>query len=860
MDDYRLDRQELNGSLVSLEFGPGGRVMQLWASDPNAPDETEEFQFVAPPLGMGEELSDDYFPGTILLGARTSPEDPWIVSRNTNAELLEEDEDGRGLLFQYEFPFLEDLRATGHWHEIAGPIPQIAWDVTITNRSRRIVEIGELGFPLALNNLYEGFPRTDQGVRELFHDRVYVHKFIGGAASYLFAQRMTARPPGLLVFPGDETSWEFFHHVPASLHTQYRWEGIPVVYVHSRATIEREGWHEWFGGHTWTVLEPGDERHYSMRFAPADRDAADGVSATLAACGRPTMRLFPAAVAPFDVGIGVEIAGSTPARFETNAEIELETDADEEGGFCFVRPTEPGPVTLSFEDTQGRVSDSHLLFTEPIETLIRRRAEYIVANQIHHGDGALDGAILPTDITAGGPITEPEAYAIPFGVEASLADALFLAEKNAHYPDAAQIVALDDYLERFLEDDLQNPGDGSVGSMFSDLNSVAGNFGRPQVYPLVFCLYHSMARVARTYGGTRQSASEYLTRAARAARALFAFGQPALMVGMGIPLMSQLPHLIQDLEANGMGDEAAAVRLVADRRARELVKRRYPYAGEGLWSPSGFEEAFDVALRNRHHELQERSLRLAYAKRALSPSWWWYASDKRWIDDSDAGLGSAAQDKGELCLGPSTVADSVLFLRTLDRDYASMPEHTMRLAFGGLMSVWALVRSDGAASMGFCPDEASRHFGMSAVTGDVGVGLFHYLRGAGAYVLPNRVSGVTTFGCYFESESEEGTDVFVVRPWDGIGRRIVVRQVGLEVEIGFGAIRELRFDARKRRAVLTVENPADRDQKATLRVRGLWGRRFAVAGKELQGVEGELRAELELPARETSRIEISVIG
>ncbi|MGV3616388.1 MAG: DUF5695 domain-containing protein [Fimbriimonas sp.] len=860
MDDYRLDRQELNGSLISLEFGPGGRVMQLWASDPNAPDETEEFQFVAPPLNMGEELSDDYFPGTILLGARTSPDDPWMVSRNTRAELLEEDEETHSLLFQYDFPFLEDLRITGHWHEIPGPIPQIAWDVNITNRSRRVVEIGELGFPLALNNLYEGFPRTDDGVRELFQDRVYVHKFIGGAASYVFAQRMTSRPPGLLIFPGGETSWEFFHHVPASLHTPFRWEGIPVVYVHSRATIEREGWHEWFGDHTWAVLEPGDERNYSMRFAPADRDAIDGVGTTLAACGRPTMRLFPAAVAPYEVGIGVEIAGTTPARFETNVELDLETDADEEGGFCFVRPTEPGPVTLTFEDTQGRMSDAHLLFTEKIETLIQRRADYIVGHQIYTGTGALEGAILPTDITTGTPISEAEAYAIPFGVEASLADALFLAEKNAHYPDAIQIGVLDDYLEKFLEDDLQNPGDGSVGSMFGDLNAVAGNFGRPQVYPLVFSLYHSMARVAGTYGRTRHPAAEYLRRAGRAARALFAFGQPALMTGMGIPLMSYIPSLIADMDAAGLAEEATKVREVADRRARDLLKRRYPFAGEGLWSPSGFEEAFDVALRYRHHELQERSLRLAYAKRALAPSWWWYASDKRWIDDPDAGLGAAAQDKGELCLGPSSVADSILFFRTLAHDYAAIPEHTMRLAFGGMLGIWALVRADGGASMGFSPDEASRHFGMAAVTGDVGVGLFHYLRGVGSYVLPNRSSGLTTFGCHVEAETEAGGDVFVVRPWDGIGRRIVVRQVGLEVELGFGVIRELRFDARKRNAALTVENPADADQKATLRVRGLWGRRFAVAGKEIEGVEGELRVELELPAGATSRTEIAVIG
>src|ERR1700691_2544161 len=103
MDDFSLDRQELTGSLISMEFGPGGRIQQLWASDPNAPDENEEFQFVAPPMNMGEELTDDYFPGTVLVGARNHPEDPWIVSRNSRAEPLDDDDHGQTIGFRYEF-------------------------------------------------------------------------------------------------------------------------------------------------------------------------------------------------------------------------------------------------------------------------------------------------------------------------------------------------------------------------------------------------------------------------------------------------------------------------------------------------------------------------------------------------------------------------------------------------------------------------------------------------------------------------------------------------------------------------------------------------------------------------------------
>ena len=73
MDSFESERTDLTGSLVTLEFGNGGRVTQLWASDPALPDEGEEFQFVLPPIQFGEENSDDYLPGTILIGARIDP-------------------------------------------------------------------------------------------------------------------------------------------------------------------------------------------------------------------------------------------------------------------------------------------------------------------------------------------------------------------------------------------------------------------------------------------------------------------------------------------------------------------------------------------------------------------------------------------------------------------------------------------------------------------------------------------------------------------------------------------------------------------------------------------------------------------
>ncbi len=855
MDEFALDRPELNGAVVTMEFGPGGRIQQLWASDPNLPEEGDEFQFVLSPITFGEEFSEDYYPGTILLGARTGPDEPWILSRNTDAEIIGDEDDPGMIQFEYEFSLLPEIRATGKFYEIPGAVPQICWELRLSNRGKVSVEIGELGFPLALNNLYEGFGRGGKNTKSIWNDRVIIHKFIGGAASFLFAQRLTADPPGLLVFPGEGTSWEFYAHAPASLTTPFMWEGIPIVYVYSRASIEREGWPEWDNQHTSLVLEPGDSKIFEMRFVPSDRDQHDTVHTTLTACGHPSIKLLTAAVSPAEVGIAVEVGGTTPTQFYGSREARLETDADEEGGFCYVRPKTAGPFKLTFDDTKGRTSHVHLLFTEPIETLIRKRADWIVKHQVHDDPGsALHGAIVVANTKTGSMISEGGEYTGPFAIEGGLSDALFLAEKNTIYPDREQVDVLDRFISEFLRDDLQNPADDTVGSAFTDSHSVALNYGRPHVYPLVFNLYHSMYRVSKVTQ-TAQGSHDYLRYAYGTVLAMVRHGIPRQGRNVGYPGYSRVFELLGDLASEGMHDEVERLMPFVSVRAEDLLRRQFPYGYDNVLDTSAFEEAFTAARYLNDEEHQERAMRCAYAARSLSPSWWWYGSDARLYDDLEEGPLPTQFDRGEMCLGHTGPENSMMFFELLDRDYSSLPEVYMRMAFGGMLGVWALIKDDGSASMSYCPDAASKNFGFHPLTGDIGVALFHYLRAAGAYVLPSRNYGVFTFGCHFEIEA----DHYVVRPWDGVGRKVVLRQVNAEVSLSVGKIREVKLDVRKRWVTLILENPADLELRSDLRIRGLWGSRFEIFGEQIDAVDGELAVSLPLAAGAISRLEIKVI-
>jgi hypothetical protein len=858
MDPFEDERGEFTGAYISMEFGPGGRITQLWASDPTRAEEGEDFQFILPPVRFGEESGEDYLPGTILIGVRSNQDDPWAVSRNVRAEMLDDDDDDDDILtanakFRYEFPFLEELDVLGEFNEIpataTSPIPQVEWKITIRNQGKKAVEIGELGFPLAFNNFYDGFGWSDDELTRLWNSRCYVHKSITGGSSWIFAQRMTGLPPGLLVFPGIGPGWEYFSHVRASLTTPFQWEGIPVVYVHSLATIEREGIDSWNNGHSSRVLESGEEMVVSMRMVPCESDKADGVAETLSALGRPAVRAFPGMVAPIDLGLAVEVAGDPPKKFDLSRPAEMDFETDENLSFAYIQPKDAGPLDIKFRDKEDRPCTLHACFIRPIRELIEKRAEYIVGRQaVTDRSSPIYGAILLSQIFRDEVVNTPEEFAESSGVESGLADALFLAEKNAIYPDRAQIAVLEACAEEFIPRWIQNPASGAVASSLNVPTGSGVAFGRPLTYPHVANFHHALYRIATSYGELSQKPRVYLMRAARTWEALFAFGWRSYVRTVGLLGFNEIHDLIEDLAREGLTAEAAKLEELAMGKAAELMRLKSPFAGESALDTSGMAEVFQAALLTRNDEAMERIARCAFAARALSPSWWWAGSDKRSWDGADSSPLNAFQDRGEVCLGQTTIPNSLIFFQQLDRDYLVVPEAVMRLAFSGMMGPWALVRAeDGAASMSYCPDGSSRHAGFNPFTGSSGLGFFHYLRGVGAYVLPNRGADSFVFGGRFMAD-ESG---FQVEPCDGVGRKVIVRQLGLEAHLSFGCIKRLKAAPDMRSVEIDIENPSDKPAAARLTLKGLWGVALELDGLTIESKNGRHEARVTLPPRRT---------
>lgn len=825
MQDFGFDAH-VSGSLLSMDIGRHGRISQIWLSDPTNLDGGDDIPCVLPAISFAEENSEDYLPGTILIGARLTPDDPWVLSRSQAVVVQTQEEDADSdseddeiflngeqdttVHISYEFPLLPELIGKGSLYESLDPVPHIVWDIELTNVGDETLELGELALPMALNNLYERLGPGSQGVEDLATGRFYLHKSINGSASYLHAQLTGTDPMGLLVVPGADTSWEFYTHVSGSIHSPFRWSGIPIIYVHSKAILEREGWDQWYNGHTSSLITPGNQLRFQVRFYPTSVFPENQVPNLLTLLNRPNITLWPGAVCPAHAGITVDVTGATPTQFIPDIPTHMETDADETGGNCFLQPEVPGACRLAIRDTAGRESYCHLVFIDPIEELIKRRADFIHQHQRATDlDSPLAYSYLIGDVESSEPISEPGSYEHPFAVQSILSEALFVAEANLIFPNEGQIAGLRDFYQKFFLRRLYNEATGLVGSVLPS-QGVAVIPGNPIHQSLGAAFLQCVIKLQSRFGGFGEpdAIHEQGQRAAGACLSAMGTHSPTAIqktLEVADLLLKNTPlaiflSSIPDLNATG------------DLNILEFL-------------------AAKAGMYPNDHLKQEWFSKLARAQHNMAPSWWWYAGSSRFLGAREPHLW--VPDKGELCIGPETLTHAEIALKLFENTAQELKDIEIRHAFGALLAPWALVREDGAASMGYCPDLGSENAGVASITGDISLTLWHYLRIAGCYVIVTS-QGSYVFGCTYEQEEQQGMIVHRLQPWDGVGKRIFFRPHGLQVTATNAQIVSFSFGQNLDFAEIELKNNSFQQESAVVKISGLWGRHFQCEDEPLE--------------------------
>ncbi|HXT10977.1 MAG TPA: DUF5695 domain-containing protein [Candidatus Angelobacter sp.] len=487
----------------------------------------------------------------------------------------------------------------------------VQWSLNFTNLTGQSLTIGDLALPLPMNTGFSGVSSS-----------AMKHSFISGYGSFIFWMRPDSVPPYLLMTPSDDTKLEFWDDPSAPNGYE--------VYVHSAVSAANAaaqfpsvttGGQRWRQPNTSLALAPGGSQSYGFKFQWAN--GYDGVRQALVDNGKIDVHVIPGMTVPTNLFAEIALRttqdiASVTAEFPSETQIQfLGTTNLAAGAYQLyqVQFSRLGENELTITYGNNRTMFLEFFVTEPIETLIKKRAAFLVSHQIitnqwYSGlfcdENMNDGQLITPDNhdTLGNSF---QVYEIASD-DAGESRPAYMATKEAVYPVQSEVSALDYYITNFVWGGLQrttNETDSYAIYGVPDWHTLRTqnnlSIGRGYDYPHIIVMYYEMYRVAKYHPEvtTALSAQEYLQRAWGTADALWKYGGgQATQIGLMNEVV--IPDLINALVAEGMLSQAASLRANWENKVAYYVS--------GSANLFGSEYAFDAT----GFESQE-----AYAKYAL---------------------------------------------------------------------------------------------------------------------------------------------------------------------------------------------------------------------------------------------------
>lgn len=743
----------------------------------------------------------------------------------------------------------------------------LLWTLTAKNTGSEPLEVGDLAVPLPIGG------RSRRGGPVLLK-----HGLICGHGSFLFWMRSDNVGPHLTFTPAGDTHLEFWE----TRNRQYR------VYLHSKAAgaEAKERGCNWRQPHTSLTLAPGASKSYAFKFRWADD--YDAVRQMLVDEGGIDVHVVPGMTVPTDLAARFALRTNhqikaVEAEFPDATRIES-LGAKDGYRLYQVRFSKLGENRLTVRYGDGRRMSLEFFCTEPLETLIKKRAAFIARCQHRDPNKWYNGLIsewnMETQVLLG-----PDNYDRIRGWriyevscdDPGLCKPAFLAAKNAEFPVQSEVEALDYYLEHFVWGGLQRTTDetysyGLYGipdwKQNRDSNEPGRNgqlhLWRCYDYPHVVVMYFSMYRVARDHPQieTAMTAEEYLRRAYGTTQAMFTVPMQiekwsAYRTGFYNELT--IVELIDALAAAGMKDEAETLRSHWERKVRVFINDKPDlFRSEYAFDSTGFESTHALAKYAMQHAGQadftvsrpdaERFMETQMAANIfcrgwLEPAYYLLGSDFRGSGGNSYTLTYMSQ------MGGWGVLDYAL-------NFARDASPYLRLGYASYLSAWALMNTgtpesdygywypgqanDGGAGGGFEPAPYGttwlgqpHHRGSWYYACEIDLGYCGALRTAATVLADDPIFGRFCFGGDWRQVAD---DIRVV-PKDGLRRRFHARLNDAKLSLlldrdRFAASQPiiLKEDMTRLQFCIETDNPAS--HTANLHITGLPPGRYTLQGED----------------------------
>jgi len=495
---------------------------------------------------------------------------------------------------------------------------KMSWNIDLTNKDKQELTIQDLSFSLPI-------AAVDQNSELKAVENLSPHRSITGNSSFCYWIPFSGEGDILLMTMRDGTSLEYFT------------KDYQQLYIHSSTIVDRIN-DTWRLPATTGKIPSGATKKYGLKFhVVAD---ADEVREKLYQEGGLGVRAIPGMTIPKNLNATCSfrcLDGIKEITAEHKNETRIKNIADKVGNhhiyeFSF---TKLGENLITVKYGKGKLAYIDFFVTEPLETLIKKRADFITEKQqIRDTSKWYDGLYSIWNMEKSICLSPDnrdglDAFIVGGSDDPSNSKPIYISEKNVVYPNPKEIAALEYYEKKFVWGGLQRTDKeypypyGIYGSEnwhenrsgeIAGYNS--GGWGKERMwrtfdYVTHIGTYFNLYLIARDNPEmvTYLNASGYLERAYRTAMAFFEvpynikMGEKWSFHGWCDWAYKQgnfheryiLP-LITELEKHGEVEKADKLRREWEKKVKYMIyDDEWPFGSEMYVDRTAFESSYYIA-------------------------------------------------------------------------------------------------------------------------------------------------------------------------------------------------------------------------------------------------------------------------
>ncbi|WP_079409464.1 DUF5695 domain-containing protein [Paenibacillus ferrarius] len=669
----------------------------------------------------------------------------------------------------------------------------LQWSINLTNTSSQTIEFGDVGLPLPFNEFWTA------GNDPIYETRVVTHSYVGNNNSYITAARPSGIGPFLLLIPDAATGagFEYQDRWRIEEHPGSKWamdqggwtEGLNVFYIHSNVI---KSTNRGYLPNTSLILAANQSKTYAFKFikvanenAMKDRLYTEGlVDVTVV----PGMMFATNMKAKIDLHTSKAITSVT-AQYPSETTITYVSTTGTDHKIYDLSLTHLGPNNITVNYGSGEKTVLQFYAIEPIDAALQRHATFMVNKTQWNAPGQIYDKVFDDWMMQNKAKRGSFAGYWGWGDDWGYTHGQFLAEKNALTPVAAEVTAVDQYLETAIWNRLMvnNHTDYLIHDFLMPEPNDTPTY-RGYAYPHIYNTYFSMYKIAKLYPNLityAQTKNTYLLRAYNIFKALYD-GPVAYNWNTGLMGELTTPDIIKALQDEGYTTQANDMIAKMATKYNNFKNTTYPYGSEYSYDNTGEEAVYTLAKMNNNTTMMSKINNKTRAARGQMPIWYYYADPVTITGENWWNFQYTTS------LAGYTMDDWI-------RNHSTTPEVEQRLSYAAKFANVGAINSgqisSDAANIGAVSwtyqaekgnygalglDGGPLFNGWRGMSGEADLGLFGALKILSADIAVDPIFGLYGYG----ADVTQSGSSYVITPKDGVFKRLnlITEKLSMELE------------------------------------------------------------------------------